>query len=397
MNGETVLLLSLICSALVMSFGIPILRRLAYQWRLYDAPTEGRKIHKRFVSNLGGVAMYAAVMIGFSASGYADNIDGYPYLVVALTLLFFTGLKDDLSVLSPHSKLFIQVIASGAVILWAGLQIDHFYGFLGVEEVHWLVSFPLTMFTLIVVMNAYNLIDGIDGLAGGFCLIASLFFGAGFLIAGEMSYAVLATFLAVIMIVFLYYNTEPAKIFMGDSGSLTIGFLLGVLAVQFTGLSGSSEFSAIFGNTSPVYAAVILVLPLYDTLRVYIRRVAKGRSPFLPDNDHVHHIFINLGFSHRKTSILLYTSTMLTILCTFAFFRFDSHIIFGLMFLMIFLFMPTFGVKRRFLVRLGAPLQHWLYDPRRERTAEHAAETHLITPSTNSTDASPADEVHIAN
>ena len=101
MNDQIVLLLSIVSSMLVMAFGIPILRRLAYQWRLYDAPTEGRKIHKRFVSNLGGVAMYAALMIGFSASGYAQLIDGYPYLIVALTLLFFTGLKDDLSVLSP--------------------------------------------------------------------------------------------------------------------------------------------------------------------------------------------------------------------------------------------------------------------------------------------------------
>lgn len=363
MNNQIVLLLSIVSSMMIMALGIPILRRLAYQWRLYDAPTEGRKIHKRFVSNLGGVAMYAALMIGFSASGYAQLIDGYPYLIIALTLLFFTGLKDDLSVLSPYSKLLIQLLASATVIFGTGFEIDHFFGFLGVEDVPSFLSVPLTMFTLIVVMNAYNLIDGIDGLAGGFGLIASTFFGVGFWVAGEVAFAVLSVFIAMVMIVFLYYNTEPAKIFMGDSGSLTIGFLLGIQAVHFTGLSAFPAFNSVFGQTSPIYAAVFLVLPLYDTLRVYIRRVSKGRSPFLPDNDHVHHIFINLGFSHRKTSLILYASTLMTILTTVALYRLDIHVIFGMMFLMIFLFMPTFGVKRRFLVRLGAPLQHWLYQP----------------------------------
>jgi UDP-N-acetylmuramyl pentapeptide phosphotransferase/UDP-N-acetylglucosamine-1-phosphate transferase len=238
-------------------------------------------------------------------------------------------------------------------------------------------------------MNAFNLIDGIDGLAGGFGLISTTFFGAGFLLAGEITYAVLSMFVALTLIGFLYYNTEPAKIFMGDSGSLTVGFLLGVLAINFTGLSGKPAFANVFGDTSPVYAAVFLVLPLYDTLRVYIRRVAKRRSPFMPDNDHVHHIFINLGFSHRKTSMILYGSTLLVILSTFALYRLNSHIIFLLMFVMIFLFMPTFGVKRRILLRLGLPIEHWLYNPQNRSNQSN--------PSSKDESSSQAPEVTLLN
>ena len=153
MNSGLIFFSSVVGSLLIVFFGIPVLRRLAYQWKLYDVPTEERKIHKRFVSNLGGVAIYAAFLIGFSVSGYAQSFEGYPYLVVALTLLFFTGLKDDLSVLSPYTKLMVQILASCVVIVGVGLQIDHFHGFLGLSEIPFLLSFPLTVFTLILIVN----------------------------------------------------------------------------------------------------------------------------------------------------------------------------------------------------------------------------------------------------
>lgn len=141
---------------------------------------------------------------------------------------------------------------------------------------------------------------------------------------------------------------------MGDSGSLTFGFLLSLLAIQFTSLSGIESYEVLLGNTSPVFAAVFLVLPLYDTLRVYIRRVSKRKSPFQPDKDHIHHILLDLGFNHKKSSIILYTSTLIIILITIASsLLFDVYVMMIFFFIAIFLFLPTFGVKRGIIYRLG--------------------------------------------
>src|SRR6056297_578846 len=184
------LLSSGVLSFFAVYFLVPLLISVAYNKNLFDIPDGQRKLHDRHIPSLGGIAIFVAFICGFSISGYAEQMPGYSYVMAGLTILFFTGLKDDLMRLSPVKKLMIQIFASGIVIIGGGLLIDNFYGLLGIGQLSGWVSVPLTLFTMIVVMNAFNLIDGIDGLAGGVGILASLFFGAGFYVAGEMPMAV---------------------------------------------------------------------------------------------------------------------------------------------------------------------------------------------------------------
>jgi len=353
-------LFSLVASIVVVYWGIPIIRLFSASARFGESSKKKHGIHKRLVSNLGGVAIFASLVIGFSSSGFADGLEGYPYIIGALTLLFFTGLKDDVFMLSPRTKLIVQCIAATAVIFGAGLRIESFYGLFGIGQLPFFVSYLLTLFTMIVVMNAFNLIDGIDGLASGFAIMASLCFGILFSIVGLYGYAVLALFLIAILVMFLVYNFEPAKIFMGDSGSLTVGFVLSILAVRFSGLNEFEAFTNLLGNTSQVYTAVFLVLPLYDTIRVFIRRVAERRSPLLPDHDHLHHIFIKAGYRHRTAMFVLCGGSFVVILFSLLVSPLGAGWVLALFFVFIALFLPTFGIKRTILHRLGFSIHRWM-------------------------------------
>ena len=221
-------------------------------------------------------------------------------------MLFFTGMKDDLVGLSPIKKLAVELAVGFMLILGSDIYIDNFYGVLGIGELPFVASILITLFTMIVVVNAYNLIDGVDGLSGGVGVIASLFFGIGFFVAGHYAMAMLSAVVAASLVGYLLHNFHPASIFMGDTGSLIIGFLLAVQAIQFVGLNEIPAFVEVFGPVSSVMPVAILMIPLYDTLRVFILRVKRGDSPFEPGRDHIHHILIDMGMGHRKTSLTLY-------------------------------------------------------------------------------------------
>lgn len=347
-------LLSSAAFALLLVYSvIPLLIRFAYHKNLYDKPDGERKIHDRFVPSLGGVALFAAILLGFSLSGYADQIDGYPYFAAALGMLFLTGLKDDMVGLKPAKKLLVEIPAALIVIFGSGFLIDNLYGFLGIHALPVWVSMPLTVFVFIVVMNAYNLIDGIDGLAAGVGVLASFLFGIVFWISGVYEMAVLSLFVGVALLGFLIHNFRPASIFMGDSGSLVIGFLLGILAVNFIGLGENSAYVDTFGNTSAILPAIFLVIPLFDTLRVFIKRVIKRRSPFSPGTDHIHHVLLSYGLSHSKASLYLYASMCGIALFSFAFITFDPHVVLLSAGFASLLLLPTNGIKRSLLSRMG--------------------------------------------
>lgn len=356
-------ILQVIVGAL-MAFGIvyisiPLLRKVAYDKDIYDKPDNDRKLHCRYVPTLGGVAIYLAFFIGFSISGYAGEIRGFSYFAAALTLLFFTGLKDDLVDLSAVKKLLIQVFSSLLIIFGSGITITNFYGVFGVQEIPYWVSILLTTFTMIVIVNSYNLIDGIDGLAAGVGIIASIFFGIGFIVAGEYAMAVMATILLVALATYLRFNFNPAQIFMGDTGSLVVGFLLAFLAVKFVGLNENPAYVKIFGNTSSIIPVAILALPLFDTLTVFYKRIRRGDSAFKPGQDHIHHSIIKMGFGQKSTATLLYGCSIVITLIAFSVRNLDINIVFAVTVLSMFLFLPTNGFKRKMLKIIGIDLEQY--------------------------------------
>jgi UDP-GlcNAc:undecaprenyl-phosphate GlcNAc-1-phosphate transferase len=195
-------------------------------------------------------------------------------------------------------------------------------------------------------VNAYNLIDGVDGLAGGIGVIASLFFGIGFFVAGEYAMAMLSAVVAASLVGYLLHNFHPASIFMGDTGSLIIGFLLAVQAIQFVGLNEASAFVEVFGPISSVMPVAILIIPLYDTLRVFILRAKRGDSPFDPGRDHIHHILIGMGMGHRKTSLTLYSMSIAITVTTYLFSMWNVNVLVLFSVVLAVVVLPGTGLKR---------------------------------------------------
>ena len=190
------------------------------------------------------------------------------------------------------------------------------HGFLGIYEIPHVASIVLTIFTIIVITNSFNLIDGVDGLAGSLGLLTTLVFGTYFLIAGQITYAVMAFALSGSIIAFLIYNFSPAKIFMGDTGSLLLGLINAILVIKFINIAGNSAVTLPL-QASPAIGFAILMIPLFDTLRVFALRIFDRRSPFSPDRTHVHHFLLDIGLSHRMVTFTCVSVNMLFIVVAY--------------------------------------------------------------------------------
>ncbi len=302
------------CTIAVMS--IPVIINFCDLLNLKEIPNY-RSAHKDATPKFGGIAIFASILIGhFLWPHFNDLSDSYltNLSVVGITMLFFLGLKDDLLMLDPAKKLLLQVIAASTLVFLGGLKIDNLFGIFGCFEISDWLSVPFTIFIFIALINAINLIDGIDGLAGGVGFIASVCFGTWFLLNHHYSIACLAFSMAGGLLGFLRFNfSNTSKIFMGDTGSLIVGFLLAFFAVEFIRINATllkTPNADSFLN-APVFAVVLLIVPIFDTLRVFVVRVLNGRSPFHADRNHMHHIFIDNGMSHFQATATLCGATLL--------------------------------------------------------------------------------------
>lgn len=281
---------------LISFFAIPVIIQVTVAKKLFDEPDE-RKVHKSVIPTLGGLGIFCgfifATLIGAPpASGILQ------YFVAACLVIFFLGIKDDILILSASKKFLGQLFAAAIIIKFGGIQIHSMYGFMGIYELPNTVSILLTLFTIIVITNSFNLIDGIDGLAGTLGVFTSLIFGLYFYKTGQVLYGIMALSLVGSLIGFLIYNFNPAKIFMGDTGSLMIGLLNSIFVIRFITTASDPAFGFPIEST-PAIGFAILIVPLFDTLRVVTIRAIRRRSPFSPDRNHIHHFLLDLGFSHR--------------------------------------------------------------------------------------------------
>jgi UDP-N-acetylmuramyl pentapeptide phosphotransferase/UDP-N-acetylglucosamine-1-phosphate transferase len=304
-----------ITSFFIVLFGIPSIITIAKLKGLYDSHSD-RKLHTSKIPRLGGLAIFASFALSVCLWGGPD-MPRLQYLSAGLIILFFSGLKDDIIMLSPVNKLIMQIFSAGLVCGIEGLRITNFQGILGIYDLPVWVSIFISMFTLIVITNAFNLIDGVDGLAGGLGLIISLTYSIWFYLIGEYAWASISFALSGSLFGFLFYNFAPAKIFMGDAGSLTIGFLISVFTIKFIEFGNIPHTTDLSINTAPILAIAILIVPLYDTLRVFIIRILNKQSPFKADRNHIHHWLIKIGLSHAHVSFTLYATNLLFITVAF--------------------------------------------------------------------------------
>lgn len=304
-NKDFQILSSLIISLIISIASIPVIINIS---KLKDlmAEIESRSSHETLTPTLGGVAIFAATLISYFI--WDNPYEGHEiHLAVAdLIILFFLGIKDDILILSPKKKLLIQIAASVLLITLGDLRITSLYGLLGITNIPYFISVIFTTFIFISLINAINLLDGIDGLAGTVGVMASICFGYLFFRLELYAHATLAFSLSGSLIGFLRYNwSVKNKIFMGDTGSLIVGFLLSFFAVKYIVLNSDYLYNPNLGNDAPILAMLILILPLFDTLRMFIIRLLAKKSPFEGDRNHLHHIVIDQGISHMAATFWL--------------------------------------------------------------------------------------------
>lgn len=349
------ILISAIIALFISLRSIPVIINISGLRGLMDNPVK-RSSHSTPTPTFGGVAIFAGILIGYMIWNFGDEGILLHKVFAGMTILFFLGIKDDLYALSPTKKIGIQVIASAIVVVGCDLRISDLFGIFGIGEIPYLLSIGLTIFIFVAMINAFNLIDGIDGLAGGIGMIASGGFGLWFLVNHHYSLACLALCLSGALLGFLRFNfSQNNKIFMGDTGSLIIGYIITVLAVKFIHFNvlhawdPSSSFVS-----APIIAIVILVVPIFDTIRVFSVRILRGKSPFKADRMHMHHLLIDNKLSHMQASFTLYAVTILLTAMTYSarLYFSNTELCFFILFLLVCYFLVANWLEvRRFQAR----------------------------------------------
>jgi UDP-GlcNAc:undecaprenyl-phosphate GlcNAc-1-phosphate transferase len=319
-------LASFITSFLITFLAIPSIIKIAEIKHLFDEPDD-RKCHKTKVPTLGGLAIFAGMIFSLTFWSTQKEIIELQYIISSIIVLFFIGMKDDLFNLVHYKKLVGQLLAAFILVHWAGIRVTSFFGIFGIHELDLVTSYAFSIFTMVVITNAINLIDGIDCLAGGVGVIAATLFGAWFFQMEQYQYVILSTSLVGSLVAFLYYNRTPARIFMGDTGSLMVGIVLSILAIKFIEMNRVlpvTDSAKIRGI--PVVTIAILIIPLFDTLRVFSIRILQGRSPFHPDRNHIHHLLIDLNLTHIQATLCLIAFNVLMVIFAFLMQRIRSEI-----------------------------------------------------------------------
>ncbi len=302
MLGLDVLLTASV-SFIVSFLAIPIVIQVAETKNLYDIPDE-RKLHTKKIASLGGVGIFAGFIIASLLSIQGHLNPEFQYFFAAAIVIFFLGLKDDIVVLSASKKFIGQLLAASILIHLGDIRLDSMYGVFGIEQLPAGFGLALSYLTIIVIINSFNLIDGVDGLAASLGVLSTVVFGIYFFAIDYQAYALFAFAMAGSLVAFLIFNHHPAKIFMGDSGSLMIGMVNAILVIKFINVA-HDPFVAIPVHSSVAFGFAVLIVPLLDTLRVFSVRILNAKSPFRPDRNHVHHLFLDRGLSHAAVTFSL--------------------------------------------------------------------------------------------
>jgi UDP-N-acetylmuramyl pentapeptide phosphotransferase/UDP-N-acetylglucosamine-1-phosphate transferase len=307
------IILAFITSFALTYLAIPSIIHLAIKKNLMDEPGE-RRSHKVSTPSLGGIGIFAGTLFSIIMWTPFEYFGELQYILCAFIIIFLIGAKDDIDPMSPSKKFLGELFAAGILVFRANVRLTSLYGFFGIYEIPEFASIVLSIFTIIVIINAFNLIDGINGLSGSLGLLITFVLGIWFYMVGSIEISIVAFALGGALVAFLKYNITPAQIFMGDTGALLLGLVCSILAIKFIELHNELGGSPYTFKSAPSVAIAILILPLFDTLRVFVLRVLEGKSPFNPDRKHIHHILIDLGLTHMQATGVLFLTNILFII-----------------------------------------------------------------------------------
>lgn len=292
---------------------IPSIVKVSYLKGLFDTPNH-RTSHYRNIPTLGGVGVFIGWILTVSIFSGAGIDHELKYIIGSLLILFFIGIKDDVLIVDPRKKLVSQILASAIVAILGNIRISNFHNILGIGEIPYTASILFTIFVAVVIINGFNLIDGIDGLASGVGIVASLFFGSWFLMSHYISYSILSFAFTGSLLAFFLYNVfgQENKIFLGDTGSLIIGLVITVFTIRFLEYDLHANENLLI-HSAPSVAIGVLIVPLFDTFRVFTIRILQKKSPFKADRQHIHHQLLELGNTHLKSTIIILLSNVFII------------------------------------------------------------------------------------
>ena len=294
----------------------PRLVRIALLKNIVDNP-DVRKLQRTPVPILGGVAVFFGIVIGIGSISAVVNCSGLLIVIMAMMVMLYIGTMDDILNLSPALRLLVEVLVVLLLIFVGGYCINDFHGLWGIGGIPDWMAVPLTIFAAVGIINGINLIDGVNGLSSGFCMMACIMFGTLFYLSGCMTMTILAAVSVGALIPFFFHNVfgKTSKMFIGDGGTLVMGLIMSVFVIGI--LHDDSPCAAyVAPNVGLVpFALAVLFVPVFDTLRVMSTRIIRGQSPFHPDKTHLHHMFIGLGASHVGTTIAILALNASVVLC----------------------------------------------------------------------------------
>lgn len=293
----------------------PHILNVAKEKNIVDNPN-ARKLQRVPIPVMGGVVVVFGILVGIMTSSLFDNFNNMLAVIAAVLVIMFVGLVDDIRGLSPRIRFIIEILLVLYLVYVTGNQIDNFHGLWGVEILPQWIAVPLTVFACVGIINAINLIDGVDGYSSGYCIMASFYFGYSFFKLGNMKMVALAAIIVASLLPFFFCNVfgKHSKMFIGDAGTLSMGILISTFVRNM--LTVSTETVHIADNLGLIpLSLAIMCVPIFDTLRVMSARILRGTSPFHPDKTHLHHAFIDLGFSHIGTTFSILCLNTLVVIC----------------------------------------------------------------------------------
>ncbi len=314
MTTIALLTISFSVSLVLVAFIHSHVVKLAVKYKIVDKPDE-RKLQKVPVPVLGGVAIFCGGAVGLIVASFFTDLHVMWVVVPVMAVMLLTGLMDDLFGLSPWLRLAIEVGMAFCLVFFGGFCIDDFHGLGGVYGIPFRVALPLTVFAAVGIINAINLIDGVNGLSSGFCVMASILFGVFFYTVGNVPMVLLAGVSAGALIPFFFHNVfgRKSRMFIGDSGTLAMGIVMSVFVCEVL------RHDAAYGLDDRIglipFTLAVLCIPVFDTLRVMLTRMWHHTSPFHADKTHLHHMFIQLGCSHPMTTLAVLTLDFGVVVC----------------------------------------------------------------------------------
>lgn len=336
------IILPMLISAVMTALMVPMIIRVSYKKKLFDTVDE-RTVHKGSVPRLGGSAFILSSMVGVCVGVWlcckecpdcwqipGCDVWRYGALVVAALIIYFVGVLDDVTGVNYKVKFICQLVSSLLIVLVGGFWINDFYGLFGLQTLSAWSGKTLSVLLIMYIINAFNLIDGIDGLASSLGMVASLVMGILLMIMGQGLTAVLALSLCASLAVFFCYNkfgstAKHTKIFMGDGGSQTMGLIIAFLVV-FMAMKKDWIAPSHEPLQSPVIPFCLIVIPCFDAVRVMMGRIKRGKNPFLPDKTHIHHKFLRIGFTPTRTLVAILLLDLLFIVLDISLTVADLHI-----------------------------------------------------------------------